>query len=312
MGSSGGHKSLLDLVKLVDNVPREFDFRTLYQLLLPNDKRPHGFMLPSTVSRMPWSPDFVVNSSSRTVQVLDSSGGKDTGGACVAAFQRVINAAINSNVFPIIHGNHSEMYKIIGANYHVQIERFPAPLFGIALRGAHMTAYVRTPSGIKIWVPRRSPHLFTYPNKLDTSVAGGVKADESPFECIVHEADEEASLPTDFVRANAHAVGAITYVTRSASSNLMHMPILYVFDIELPAEMLPSPKDDEVSEFSLLSVEDIVGAMLREEFKPNCVLVMIDFFVRHGIISPETESDYVDIVSRLRRVLPVPTSPEPQ
>lgn len=40
-----------------------------------------------------------------------------------------------------------------------------------------MTAFVRSEEGIKIWVPRRSRHLVTYPDMLDTTVAGGLKAE---------------------------------------------------------------------------------------------------------------------------------------
>ncbi|RDL38764.1 Nudix protein [Venustampulla echinocandica] len=302
-------KGYLDLINAVDNVSYDFDFNTLYRLLLPNDPRPHGFILPSTVSEMPWTSDFIIDNNSRTVQLRGVSEGKDTASACNAAFQNTINIAIDKGL-PMIQAKHSEMYKIMGANSFMYLERFTAPLFGIATRGAHMTAYVRTTDGLKIWVPRRSAHLFSYPDMLDTTVAGGIKADHSPFECILAEADEEASLPAGFVRQNARAVGVVTYVTRKEKSGLIHPDVLYVFDIELPETMAPKPQDDEVSEFYLWSVEEVKQAMLRREFKPNCSLVMIDFFVRHGIITQENEDDYVEIVSRLRRKLPVPTRPE--
>jgi 8-oxo-dGTP pyrophosphatase MutT (NUDIX family) len=267
-------------------------------------------MFPSTVSRMPWSSEFVIDHNSRTVQLLDTSNGKDTARACITAFQKTIDAAIDTDGFPVLHGDHSEMYRIIGANYFVCLERFTAPLFGIATRGAHMTAYVRTTSGLKIWVPRRSAHLFAYPNKLDTTVAGGIKAEHSPIDCIVAEADEEASLPAEFVKGNACATGIITYVTININKGLICPDVVYVFDIELPEIMIPKPKDDEVSEFYLLSIEEIKQAMLRDEFKPNCALVMIDFFIRHGLLTEKDEDNYVEIATRLRRRLPVPTALE--
>jgi len=31
-------------------------------------------------------------------------------------------------------------------------------------------------------------------------------------------------------------------------------------------------------------------------FKPNCGLVLIDFFLRHGLITADTEPDYVELV----------------
>jgi isopentenyldiphosphate isomerase len=235
--------------------------------------------------------------------------GVDTAGACNEAFQRVINDAIKADIFPSVNRRHSEMYKIMGANQFVHLERFTAPLFGIATRGAHLTAYVRKTSGIKVWVPRRAASLFTYPNMLDTTVAGGVKSDNSPFECIVAESDEEASLPIDFVEKNAHATGVITYVTESRTTRLIQPDVIYVFDLELPETMTPVPKDGEVAGFELMSIEEITAAMFQQKFKPNCTLVMIDFFIRHGVITPDNEEDYVEIASRLRRKLPVPTTP---
>ena len=173
-----------------------------------------------------------------------------------------------------------------------------------------MTAYVHTSAGLKIWVARRSAHLFTYPNRLDTTVAGVIKAEHSPFECIVAEADEEASSPPDFVRKNARATGTISYVTKNINTGLIHPSVLYIFDIELPSTMIPKPQDDEVAEFYPLSVEEVKQAMLRQEFMPNCAFVMIDFAIQQSIITPENKDDYVEITTRLRRRRPVPTRPE--
>lgn len=174
--------------------------------------------------------------------------------------------------------------------------------------------YTRTAEGeFKIWVPRRSAHLKTYPGKLDSTVAGGVRADESPFECIIHEADEEASLPAPLVRQHAKSCGAITYVCASDAGSghdagLMATGVLYVYDMEVDHTVVPKPQDDEVEAFYLWGVQQIKEALLRGEFKTNCASVMIDFFVRHGIITADNEPDYLEIVTRLHRALPVPTS----
>jgi hypothetical protein len=286
------------------------DYDALYKLFLPDDPRPHGFMLASTVANMPWSSEFAIDHGTRTVRLLKTSDNENTAKACTNAFQSIIDVAIDTDIFPILHGDHSEMYKILGANYFICLERFAAPLFGIATRGAHMNAYVNTSSGMKIWVGRRSPHLFIHPNKLDTTVAGGIRAEHSPLEYIVAEADEEASLPAAFVRNNARATGTISYVTKNTKTGLIHPNVLYTFDIELPPTMIPKPQDDEVSDFYLFSVEEVKQAILRQEFKPNCALVMIDFAIRQGIITPENEDNYIEITTRLRRMLPVPTRPQ--
>jgi 8-oxo-dGTP pyrophosphatase MutT (NUDIX family) len=259
---------------------------------------------------MPWTPDFAIDHEARIVQVIDSSEGKDTGNACTFAFQKTIDAAIDNNLFPTIGNLHSEQKLLIGANYPVTMERFPGPLFGVVGAGAHMTAFVRAKDGIKIWVPRRSKHLVTYPDMLDTTVAGGLKAEHTPFECIVEEADEEASLPVEYVREHTKAVGVLTHLPQSKRTGLIYSQVLYLYDIELPETIVPKPHDDEVSGFTLMSVDEVTKSMLMEEFKPNSSLVMMDFFARHGVMTPENEVGYAEIVMRLKRRLPVAITPQ--
>lgn len=303
-------KTFIELLNNIDNIPEDFNFDGLFKLLLPNDIRPHGLIDPAIVRTMPWSSDFKIDSDSRTILIVDDSNGVNTSSVCNSAFQKTITAAIDQHTFPILT-RHSEMYKLMGVSSHVQLERFAAPLFGIAGRGAHMTAYLRTESGIKIWVSRRAKHLVTYPGMLDTTVAGGVKASQTPFQCIVDESDEEASLPASLVRNNAKPVGVVTHCLKSARSGLFSIAVLYVYDLELTTETTPKPQDDEVESFKLMSPEEIRDAMLRQEFKPNSSLVMMDFFIRHGLMVEEFEKGggYADIAVRLKRKLPVATIP---
>lgn len=83
--------------------------------------------------------------------------------------------------------------------------------------------------------------------------------------------------------------------------------VLYLYDLEIPEDVIPKPKDDEVEAFFLMDVVQGKEALLNEDFKTNCASVMIDFFIRHGIITDDNEPDYLEIVTRLHRTLPVPT-----
>ncbi|KAI5918619.1 NUDIX hydrolase domain-like protein [Camillea tinctor] len=319
-------KTYLDLVKACDNFPYIDLSRTpyaeepetvLYQLLLPEDPRPHGYMLPSVVSRMPWTPSFSVSpptSRPRTVQVL----GSPDPASINAAFDTLIKAAAAAGVFSSLAPPlYDEAFRVLGArgSSPVRVLRASVALFGIASRGSHMTVYTRSPSTdeLQIWVPRRAAHMRTWPGQLDTSVAGGIAAHESPFACIVHEADEEASLPRALVQRDARAVGAVTYVCASGAGSggehgLVVPDVLYCYDLEVAADVVLKPRDGEVQEFNLWSVAQVREALLRGEFKTNCASVMIDFFIRHGIVTPENEPDYLEILTRLHRPLPVPTS----
>lgn len=82
----------------------------------------------------------------------------------------------------------------------------------------------------------------------------------------------------------------------------------YVYDLELDADTVPRPSDDEVESFALMTVDEVQGAMRSGGFKPNCALVLLDFFIRHGIITAENDQDYIEIVARLHRRLEFPTA----
>jgi hypothetical protein len=82
---------------------------------------------------------------------------------------------------------------------------------------------------------------------------------------------------------------------------------VYIYDIELPQDVIPRPQDDEVSGFSLMSVDELKSALLREEFKPDSAAVLVEFLIRHGVITPENEPDFVEINMRLHRRLPFRT-----
>ena len=58
-----------------------------------------------------------------------------------------------------------------------------------------------------------------------------------------------------------------------------------------------------------MDVDEIQEALSRGEFKTNSAVVMLDFFIRHGIITSDNEKDYVEIMQRMHRRLPFPTAP---
>ena len=213
----------------------------------------------------------------------------------------------------MLEGWRNELYPVLGSKKDIRIERAGAALFGIVTHGVHMTAYTKTKEGMKIWVPRRAASKQTYGGMLDNSVAGGITAGESAFESLVREAAEEASLPEDLVRRDAIACGSVSYFhirdgRAGGETGLMQPEIQYVYEMELAADVIPKPGDNEVEAFYLLTVEEVRKALSEGQFKPNCALVMIDFFVRHGFINFENEKNLNDLVTRMHRKLPFPTS----
>ncbi|XXG97796.1 mitochondrial ribosomal small subunit component [Hypoxylon texense] len=265
---------------------------------------------------MPWTSHFQVSHNQpRSVTVLDSSGGRDTPGAVNAAFQELVDLCIEQDLFHVIDKKHSEPFAIVSAKIPVHVERFAAALFGITCRGAYITAYTKSAGGgattMKLWIARRAAHLYTGAGLLDGTVAGGIAAGSSPLETVVREAGEEASLPEGLVRARARSAGAVTYVGATGSDfpgekGLVVPLVNYVHDLELPAEgeggdggggvaPAPVPNDDEVERFYCMTVAEVQEALRNGEFKADSAVVLIDFFIRHGIITPENEEDFVEI-----------------
>jgi len=56
----------------------------------------------------------------------------------------------------------------------------------------------------------------------------------------------------------------------------------------------------------LHDVGQVKKDLTDSKFKPNCALVTIDFFIRHGILTDENEPDIELIKKRMRRKMPFP------
>lgn len=220
-----------------------------------------------------------------------------------------------NQTFRILKGWRDELWPVYGNDGELlfSMERIALGLFGVVRYGVHMTAYVEASEasyGIKIWVPKRAADKSTYPGMLDNTVAGGLMTGEDPFECLVREADEEASLPEAVVRSGAKAAGTVShlYITdeRSGEAGYVYPEVEWIYDLLLPADVTPAPQDGEVESFSLCTVDEVREDMALGLFKPNCAVVLLDFFIRHGILTRDNEPDFDEIVRRVHRTLPFP------
>ncbi|KAF8524229.1 NUDIX hydrolase domain-like protein [Gautieria morchelliformis] len=179
------------------------------------------------------------------------------------------------------------------------LERAACALFGLVTYGVHMTMYT---TDWKIWVPTRARTKPTWPLFLDNTVAGGIPYGLSPFEALLKECVEEANLAESFVKAHAKPCGSVSYFYRSTKGYLQP-EVQFVYDLQVPHDQekkyIPKPLDGEVESFQLEGLDVVVEKMQRGLFKPNCALVLVDFMIRHGKITPESEPNYLDVVTRL-------------
>ena len=281
-----------------------------YKLYLHAYPTPYGYILPWVAKAMPWQGEWIIDHEEKHVTPI-AVGGVETQNR---AIRETLEKARDERIFQVLSGWRDELYPIRGyASDQISMERSGSPLFGINAYGVHLTAYTNGPEGIKIWVPRRHRSKQTFGGMLDNTVAGGTSTGEKAIDCVVREASEEASFPEQLVRTKAKAVGTVSYFyirdeRAGGEVGLLQPECQYCYDMEVGTDFVPKPNDNEVEEFYLWTIQEVKKALAEGQFKPNCAMVLLDFFVRHGVLTSENEKDYAEIVSRLHRKLPFPTA----
>lgn len=273
-----------------------------------------GYIPAAIVDRMPWTKDWLVDQERKRVTFMFKRETHSKEQDCTAAMAQFLHNMRDQKVFDVLEGWRSEVYPVYGPGRELlfSMERSATPLLGVVTYGVHMTAFVQEGQEMKIWVPKRAKTKQTYPSMMDNTVAGGMTTGEKPFSCLIREAQEEASLPEAVVRS-AKPCGTLTYfhvrdARAGGETGLCQPECQYLYDLQLSPETVPIPGDNEAVDFQLLSVEEVQKAMAAGHFKPNCALVLLEFFVRRGILTAENEPDYIEIVARLHRKLEFPTA----
>lgn len=164
-----------------------------------------------------------------------------------------------------------------------------------------------------MWMARRSKTKSKYPSFLDHIVAGGQPSNLGLMENVLKECMEEAGIPSDITIQGIRSVGAVSYELFEPSGiihddsefyydGVVSRAVLFCYDLELPLDFVPRIVDGEVEEFFTWNMDQVLSST-KEDFddpiKPNCYLVIIDFLLRQGIITPESKG-YLDIVRELR------------
>lgn len=215
-----------------------------------------------------------------------------------AALARVVAALAAEGTLPAPRGESYPVMARWGGEVLAALDRTAVPCFGIAAYGVHVNGFVRRSDGLWVWVGRRSADRTIAPGKLDNLIAGGQPWGLTLAENLVKEGWEEAGLDAATV-ARAVPVGAVSYLMETAEG--LKPDTLFVYDLELPPEVVPRNTDGEVAVFELWPVHE-VAARVRDtdDFKFNVNLVVIDFLIRHGVLTPE-EPDYLELVRGLHR-----------
>ena len=76
-----------------------------------------------------------------------------------------------------------------------------------------------------------------------------------------------------------------------------------MFDLELPETFSPGNNDGEVESFKLVPVEEMRGLIISDQYKITSSAIALDWLIRNGIVTPETDPDFPAIVENIH--LPV-------
>ena len=204
----------------------------------------------------------------------------------------------------LIPGWRNEMFPVVSdeGDVSMNVERASASLLGIKAFGVHVNGYVCKSNSDKVllWVGTRSKNKQTFPSMLDHLSAGGLPAGMPPTICAVKELAEEAGVPEEYSERHVKSVSCVSY--RMFYKECVKRDVLFCYDLELEESFVPKPVDGEVESFELIPIENVceIIAFERGRFKPNCVLVIIDFAIRKGIVTSDMPG-FLELVKALRR-----------
>ncbi len=215
-----------------------------------------------------------------------------------AALDVALRAMAAEGLIPGWRGERYAVAPRFGAPILLTVERAACPLLGIRSWGFHLNGYVRRRDGLYLWIAERAHDKPSYPGLLDNTVAGGHPDGLTLAENVIKECAEEASIPATLAR-RAIPVGAISYCHETLQG--LKPDEMFCYDLDLSEGFTPVPSDGEVAAFHLMPVGEVMELVREtERFKFNCALVLIDFFIRHGLIDPDQEADYVGLCGSLR------------
>ena len=174
-----------------------------------------------------------------------------------------------------------------GGGEHGTLERAASRFWGMLTLGAHCNGYVADASGrpTHLWIARRSWTKPTDPGRLDNLIGGGVPAGQSPREAVIREGWEEAGLEPR--QMAGLSTGGLIDLECDIPEGRQHER-LHVFDLALPAGLVPRNVDGEVAEHRLMPVAEALARAAAGELTTDAALATLDFAVRRGLVEPES------------------------
>jgi 8-oxo-dGTP pyrophosphatase MutT (NUDIX family) len=181
------------------------------------------------------------------------------------------------------------LFYIQGRALGVSMERAATRFWGTLTLGAHCNGYVADAHGrpARIWIARRAPTKATDPNRLDNLIGGGVPAGQSPLDTVIREGWEEAGLLPEQMHGLQR--GRVLRLLRDIPEGLQREWI-HVYDLALPAGVVPRNQDGEVAELALRDLGHALALAGSGEMTVDAALVTLDFALRRALFDPTTQA----------------------
>ncbi len=177
-----------------------------------------------------------------------------------------------------IPGWRNEQFAWVDQNGHeyFRLERAAFRTFGFRSMATHINGYTKAGN---LWLGRRSETKTTDPGRLDNLAAGGIGADETPWVNARRELWEEAGVPAHLA-TQIEPVGRI-HMRRPIAGRGFHDEQLFIYDLELAENFIPTNHDGEVSGFIEIPFSEAAARILADEFTSDAAFVTADFILRN-------------------------------
>lgn len=264
-------------------------------------EQPIGLVHINIIEALPWPDRWTVNDQKRLITLHCAPDFE----ARTQAVEEAMLKGHAVNASPSLRVWHDERFPVYSADgkHVLDVDGSGVDVIGARTFAVYLTAWTNSPEGRKYWVQRRGWAKTLLPGMLDSAVSGRLKPNELPYEGMVREAGEEASLPEPLLRERLRPcdVLAAAYPRSNQGAPAYMHHTQYVYEIELDEDQTLRCNTDEVAEFMLMTVEEVRDAIDRDEFIPITRLVYLDHFVRHGIITAENDDRLQETCARLHR-----------
>lgn len=267
-----------------------------------------GLIKPEIKKHLLSYPDVFTFQVNNTIHLNPSFHTYEARSKCL---DQVLCEFRTKNLFIALKGWRDECYEVrsqYSSEPLCKMERSATCLFGICNYGVDINGYIKHPEkGICLWLQKRSSTKQTWPGKWDNMVGGGLSTGFGVLETAFKEAEEEASVPKELM-TNLKPCGSVSFFFESERGLFPNTE--FVFDLELPLNFEPRNKDGEVETFELLTVDDVLNRIQTPDFKTTSAPVVLDFLIRHSLISMENERHLPEIIELLHVPLQSMYKPE--